>query len=215
MDVEFWASRVNSVNHVSAMQATRLNSETYLCLDDSEGDDDLRSCFPCPFCYVDIEVPLLCTHLQEEHCFDLKNAVCPVCAANLGKDMIGHFTVQHSHLLKRRRKSQRTGLWTTNSSGVSKELRELSSFIGITSSDRGNSADVAPDPLLSPFLCGLVLPDAKSNQEASLEDEKVATIASDSKSLGQSVLDEAQEQANKEARQRAAFVQQLLLSTIF
>ncbi|XP_068667189.1 protein DEHYDRATION-INDUCED 19 homolog 5-like [Aristolochia californica] len=215
MDVEFWASRVNSAKHVSAMQAARLNSETYLCLDDSEGDDDLRSCFPCPFCYVDIEVPLLCTHLLEEHCFDVKNAVCPVCAANLGKDMIGHLTMQHSHLLKRRRKSQRTGLWTTNSSGVSKELRELSSFIGITSSNRGTSADTAPDPLLSPFLCGLVLPDAKSNQEASLEDDKVASIASDSKSSGRSAPDAFQEQADEEARQRAAFVQQLLLATIF
>ncbi|XP_068666510.1 protein DEHYDRATION-INDUCED 19 homolog 6-like [Aristolochia californica] len=213
MDVEFWTSMVNSAKHISVMQATRLNSETYLCLDDSEGDDDLQSCFPCPFCYGDIEVPLLCTHLQEEHCFDVKNAVCPVCAANLGKDMIEHFTVQHSHLLKRRRKLQRTGLWTN--SGVSKELQELSSFIGITASNRRNTTDDAPDPLLSPFLCGLVLPDVKSNQEACLEDDKVALIASDSKSSGQSVPDAVPEQADEEARERAAFVQQLLLATIF
>lgn len=26
--------------------------------------------------------------------------VCPVCAENLGRDMIGHFTVQHAHMLK-------------------------------------------------------------------------------------------------------------------
>lgn len=43
-------------------------------LDDAEGDDR-KPCFPCPFCYVDIEVTTLCIHLQEEHCFDFKNAV--------------------------------------------------------------------------------------------------------------------------------------------
>ena len=42
---------------------------------DSDGEDDARSYFPCPFCCVEIEVPVLCSHLQEEHCFDLKNAV--------------------------------------------------------------------------------------------------------------------------------------------
>lgn len=51
-------------------------TDTHLALDDSEGDDDAKSCFLCPFCYVDIEVPMLCNHLEEEHCFDFKNAVC-------------------------------------------------------------------------------------------------------------------------------------------
>lgn len=35
----------------------------------------MRAWFPCPFCYVDIEVQAICVHLQEEHCFDLRNAV--------------------------------------------------------------------------------------------------------------------------------------------
>lgn len=26
--------------------------------------------------------------------------VCPICAANLGKDALGHFTVQHAHSIK-------------------------------------------------------------------------------------------------------------------
>lgn len=47
-----------------------------MAIDDSDGDEDARAYFPCPFCYVDIEVHLLCSHLQDEHCFDLKNAVC-------------------------------------------------------------------------------------------------------------------------------------------
>ncbi|XP_077228847.1 protein DEHYDRATION-INDUCED 19 homolog 5-like isoform X1 [Tasmannia lanceolata] len=221
MDVDFWASRVHSAKHLSATQAARLNSDAHLNLDDSEGDDDVRACFPCPFCYFDIELRVLCTHLEEEHCFDVKNAVCPVCAANLGKDMIGHFTMQHSHLLKRRRKSQRTGPWTNSTAMLSKELRGLSSFLGVASTNgRGNKPESAPDPLLSPFLCGLALPDASGNLEASTSID--ARVASDLKSSEPSSYDGAQEQTDeermqrdKERMQRATFVQQLLLSTIF
>lgn len=130
--------------------------DNHLVLDEFEGDEDARAYFPCPFCYVEIEVNLLCSHLQIEHCFDLKNAVttpstllcliadysmnlihcraqdsctiwyikekrgkcsevqvsdklnlllqkfqvCPLCAANLGKDATGHFTAQHASSLK-------------------------------------------------------------------------------------------------------------------
>lgn len=50
-------------------------TDNHIVLDDSEGDDDFRAFFPCPFCYVEIDVNILCKHLQNEHCFDLKNAV--------------------------------------------------------------------------------------------------------------------------------------------
>eukprot|EP00262_Sarcandra_glabra_P008526 TRINITY_DN2205_c0_g1_i3.p1 TRINITY_DN2205_c0_g1~~TRINITY_DN2205_c0_g1_i3.p1 ORF type:complete len:218 (-),score=29.48 TRINITY_DN2205_c0_g1_i3:276-929(-) len=217
MDVEFWASRVNATKHLTAMQAARLSSETHLSLDDSEGDDDVRACFPCPFCYVDIEVHVLCTHLQEEHCFDVKNAVCPVCAANMGKDMIGHFTVQHSHLVKQRRKSQRTGIWTNSSGMFGKQMRELSSFhITASANGRGNAPDTAPDPLLSPFLCGLLLPDPIINQDAnSSMGTSSASISLDEKSTEPSTSNGDQEQGSEERRQRAEFFQQIIMSTIF
>lgn len=50
-------------------------TDNHLNMDGSEGEDDSRAYFPCPFCYVEIELHALCSHLQEEHCFDLKNAV--------------------------------------------------------------------------------------------------------------------------------------------
>lgn len=64
--------------HVSYYFCLIFDCETdnHFALDDSEGDDEAKSCFPCPFCYVDIEVPVLCNHLEEEHCFEFKNAVC-------------------------------------------------------------------------------------------------------------------------------------------
>ncbi|XP_043726088.1 protein DEHYDRATION-INDUCED 19 homolog 5-like [Telopea speciosissima] len=214
MDVDFWTSRVQSANHLTAMQAARLNFENHLSLDDYEGDDDIRACFPCPFCYVEIEVPVLCAHLQEEHCFDVKNAVCPLCAANLGKDMIGHFTLQHAHMLKRR-KPQRSGLWTSSSSMLGKELQELNAFLGATSTiGRGSATDSTPDPLLSPFLCSIVLSDTKDGQDTHSKNDLPAS--SDIKSMEPpSTSDDAPEQDYRERNQRAEFFQQLILSTIF
>ncbi|KAL3512728.1 hypothetical protein ACH5RR_025445 [Cinchona calisaya] len=53
MDVDFWAARVHTAKHLSDVQAARLNnSESHLTMDD-EGEDDVRACFPCPFCSVE------------------------------------------------------------------------------------------------------------------------------------------------------------------
>uniref|UniRef100_A0A5B6ZIX7 Uncharacterized protein n=1 Tax=Davidia involucrata TaxID=16924 RepID=A0A5B6ZIX7_DAVIN len=212
MDMDFWTSRVHSAKHLSAVQAARLNnSENHLNIDDSKGDDDARACFPCPFCYVDIEVPVLCSHLQEEHCFDFKNAVCPLCAANLGKDVIGHFTVQHAHSVKRRRKSQKSNFWSNTSAMLGKDLRELSSFLGSNSMNgRGNVHESAPDPLLSPFLFNI----PRGNKQDECSSDTASTIY-DVKSSKPSILDEVQEEDYEEKSQRAAFCQQLILSTIF
>lgn len=218
MDVDFLASRVQSVKHLSAMQASRLNSETNICLDDFEADDDMGACFPCPFCNVDIEVAALRAHLQEEHCFDVKNAVCPVCAENLGRDIIAHFSMQHSHLLKRRRKSQRTGLWNS-AAFLGKEHQELNFFFGdgpASISGRTNTTDSMPDPLLSPFLCGLSLTDARNNNDTSSGiDSTVASASSDVLSTEPFKSNRDQEQDDEERRHRAEFIQQLVLSTVF
>ncbi|OVA20591.1 Drought induced 19 protein-like [Macleaya cordata] len=213
MDVDLWASRVHSATHLTAMQTSRLHSENHLIMVGSDGDEDVQACFPCPFCYVEIEVPVLCTHLQEEHCFDVKNSVCPVCAENLGKDMIGHFTVQHSHMLKRRRKSQRSGQWTNSSAMLGKELRELSSFLGVNSTFKGNTLDSAPDPLLSPFLCSMSVPEPKVTEDTC--SSITASTNSDVKSKESSTSDEAREQDYQEKSERAEFFQQLVLSMIF
>ncbi|KAJ6375496.1 hypothetical protein OIU77_000478 [Salix suchowensis] len=105
MDADFWTSRVHSAKKLSAIQAATRNSGNHLAMDDSDGDDNSRAYFPCPFCYVEIEVHVFCSHLQDEHCFALKNAVCPLCAANLGKDAIEHFIVHHAGSMKHRRKT--------------------------------------------------------------------------------------------------------------
>ncbi|PIN26368.1 hypothetical protein CDL12_00880 [Handroanthus impetiginosus] len=183
MDVDFWAARVH--RHIPSVQSARLsNSGNHIVLED-EGSDEVRAWFPCPFCYVEIEVPLLCVHLQEEHCFDLKNA--------------------------RRRKSQKSGFWNNISTNIVKDLRELSSFLGTNSiSGPGSVNEPAPDPLLSPFLCNVPLTVPKDTQK---DVSSYDAATSDAESKKSYPPDE--EEDSEEKIQRAAFVQELLFSTIF
>ncbi|KAJ6882312.1 hypothetical protein NC651_028802 [Populus alba x Populus x berolinensis] len=176
------------------------STDNHLAMDDSDGDDNSRAYFPCPFCYVEIEVHLFCGHLLDEHCFDLKNAVCPLCAANLGKDAIGHFIVQHASSLKHRRKHKKSGLWTGSSAMLGKDL---SSFLGSSTNSRANTHESAPDPLLSPFLGNLSLSDPRQSQH----DEPSNISASHSKSSGMSSLDRGSQVDYEEQRQKSTFVQ--------
>ncbi|CAA2973607.1 Hypothetical predicted protein [Olea europaea subsp. europaea] len=209
MDVDFWAAGVHSAKKFSALQDASLdNSSNHLIIDD-EGDDEMRAWFPCPFCYVEIEVPVLCIHLQEEHCFDLKNAVCPICAANLGKNAIGHFTMQHAHSIKRRKKTQKSGFWSNISTNIVMDIRELSSY---SMSGQINGSEPAPDPLLSPFLYSVLLSDSKDSQK---DVTSYIAATSDVESKKPSLAEEIQEQDYEEMRQRATFLQELIASTIF
>uniref|UniRef100_A0ACD5XCG0 Uncharacterized protein n=1 Tax=Avena sativa TaxID=4498 RepID=A0ACD5XCG0_AVESA len=107
-------------------------------------EGELWEYFPCPFCYIEVEIPFIRNHLQEEHCFDTRNAVCPICAENLGKDMSAHFRFQHSHLLKRRKPSK-----ASSSPGKEAAYEEVNPYMMSRSRQ-----DPEPDPLLSHFICG-------------------------------------------------------------
>lgn len=94
-------------------------------------------------------MPFICSHLQEEHCFDTRNAVCPICAENLGKDMSAHFRFQHSHLLKRRKPFKPSSSpWPA--AAATPPAYEVNPYM---MSSRP-CQDPEPDPLLSQFICG-------------------------------------------------------------
>ncbi|KAJ8536518.1 hypothetical protein K7X08_034919 [Anisodus acutangulus] len=215
MDVDFWAARINSARHLSAVQTNRLsNYDSLSNVDNTEGEEDVKAWFPCPFCYVEIEVQMLCNHLQEEHCFDFKNAVCPICAATLGKDPLGHFTIHHAQSVKRRRKYQKSGFWNNATAISAKDSHELHSFFCTNLMvGRYNLQEPATDPLLLPFLCSM----APSDPKDGLQDKSPGSVAAspDVESSKLPVSDPALEEQYEEKRQRAAFVQELIASTIF
>ena len=58
--------------------------------------------------------------------------------------------------LQHRRKSQKSGFWNTSSALAGKEFHKR---------DRDDTHDFAPDPLLSPFVCGLPFLEPKETSQ--------------------------------------------------
>ncbi|XP_052155157.1 protein DEHYDRATION-INDUCED 19 homolog 6 isoform X2 [Oryza glaberrima] len=178
------------------------------------GDDEWWEYIPCPFCYIEVEVPFLCDHLQEEHCFDMKNAVCPICADNLDKDTDEHFRVQHSHLLKRRKSSSFS--CKPSSAAADKGSYEEDSYFEAPSHCMGRPApDSSPDPLLSQFICCSLAPPVDSPRRSEADAEGHGSSSSDDqKRREQGVMDDASKEELEERLQIIEFVKQMLMTTI-
>ncbi|CAN4099269.1 unnamed protein product [Withania somnifera] len=165
MDVDFWTTKINSAKNLSAVQCTHLSNSVSHLNEENEAED-VRAWFPCPFCYVDIEVPTLCSHLQDEHCFELTDAVYPICAATLGKDPTRHFSFQHAHSVKRRRRNYlKPGFWNNDTAMIGKDPIKITSLLAKNSEfSQYIIQEYAPDPLLLPFLCNAPPSDPKCRQ---------------------------------------------------
>ncbi|KAJ6814264.1 putative protein DEHYDRATION-INDUCED 19-like protein 6 isoform X1 [Iris pallida] len=124
--------------------------------------------------------------------------------------MTAHFTVQHSHMLKRR-KPQRDSM----TAAVERELpHDLSSPLGASlSKRRGNTSDTATDPLLLSFIS---YPSSVDDQEANSDIARRGGVSSvHAQSLKPSMANQILEHDLEVLSQRAEFFQQMLLSTIF
>uniref|UniRef100_A0A0D9WBV7 Drought induced 19 protein type zinc-binding domain-containing protein n=1 Tax=Leersia perrieri TaxID=77586 RepID=A0A0D9WBV7_9ORYZ len=178
------------------------------------GDDEWWEYIPCPFCYIEVEVPFLCDHLQEEHCFDMKNAVCPICADNLDKDTDEHFRVQHSHLLKRR-KSSSCKPSSAEAADKGSSYEEDSYSEAPSSHCMGRPVpDSSPDLLLSQFICCSIAPPIDSPRGSEVEVDGHVSSSSDDQRKEQGVMDDASKQELEERLQRIEFVKQMLMTTI-
>ncbi|KAK7330546.1 hypothetical protein VNO77_24741 [Canavalia gladiata] len=171
----------------------------YSAIHYSDVENDGQSDFQrCPFCDFEIEVPLLCSNFEEEHCSALKNVVCPVCEESLGKDAIMQFTHSSSQ------KTEKSSIWSGNSA-----------MFGKKSATRGNKHESIPDPLLSQFVCNMPVPNPSNihpDEDSSSCDKDI--VIPDAKRSGTDAADMGDEQDQQERSLRAAFVQQLVFSTI-
>ncbi|KAL2321761.1 hypothetical protein Fmac_026140 [Flemingia macrophylla] len=202
MDFDFRAS-FHSVKHLSAMQAARLHSDNYSVIQYTDVDNDGWCDVRCPFCDFEIEVPVQCSNVEEEHCLALKNVVCPVCEENLGKDAIMQFT--HSSSRKWAWKPEKSSIWSGNPAMLGKKL-----------ATRGNKPESIQDPLLSPFICNVPVPNTNNfhSDENSSSSNKDIDIPN-AKRTGTDAPDMGDEKDQQERKLKAAFVQQLVFSTIF
>ncbi|XP_028248080.1 protein DEHYDRATION-INDUCED 19 homolog 4-like [Glycine soja] len=210
MDSDSWIStRMSS-------SSRRYHSRSDLYVEESEGSDDFRAEFLCPFCAEDYDVVSLCCHIDDHHPIQAKNGVCPICGKKVGLDLVGHITTQHGNFLRvqRKRRVRKVGSGSTMSI-LRKELREgaLQSLLG--GSSYLASCNSEPDPLLSSFMFNpAVTDDSASAKPPSVEDALVKESSKDDFLERKPQQLQLSEEDQVEKARRFEFVQGLLMSTI-
>lgn len=195
----------------------RYHSRSDLYMEESEGNDDFRAEYLCPFCAEDYDVVSLCCHIDDHHPIQAKNGVCPVCGKKVGVDLVGHITTQHGSFLRVQRKRRvRKGGSGSTITMLRRELREgaLQSLLG--GSTFIGSSNSEPDPLLSSFMFSPLVADESSSATppASIQGALVKESSKDYFLERKPKQLQLSEEDKVENARRFEFVQGLLLSTI-
>ncbi|XP_059670663.1 protein DEHYDRATION-INDUCED 19 homolog 4-like isoform X2 [Cornus florida] len=168
MDSDFWTSRLAAAkrqltlqqhhhhhhNHHHSSQLDRLN------IDDFEVEDEVRPDFPCPYCFEDFDIASLCSHLEDEHSFESKVTVCPICSVKVARDMLSHITLQHGHLFKLQRRRRLRRVAIPNGQALSllgRDLRETHLQVLLGGGGYRSSNTSSSNAVTDPFLSSLVL----------------------------------------------------------
>lgn len=228
MDSDFWTSRLAAAKRQYTLQHHQNSQLDRLSIDDFEVEEEVRPDFPCPYCYEEYDIASLCSHLEYEHSFESKVAVCPICSVKVARDMLNHITLQHGHLFKLQRRRRLRRVAIPNSQALSllgRDLREAHLQVllggGGFRSSNANASNAVTDPFLSSLVLNFPGCDAEeisksavSNVEDTTVDNMTSTETWKS-SFYSSLSYEEREQKMKQATVRATFMQDLLLSTLF
>ncbi|KAL5715792.1 RING-type E3 ubiquitin transferase [Ranunculus cassubicifolius] len=230
MDSDLWTSRLAAAKRQYNLQHHHNSQLDRLSIDDFEVEEEVRPDFACPYCFEDYDIASLCSHLEDEHPFESKATVCPVCSVKVTRDMLNHITLQHGHLFKmqRRRRLRRVAL--PNSQALSllgRDLREahLQVLLGGSGYRSSSTTNAATSAATDSFLSSLVMnfPSSEVDEISKsavlgVEDTSIKSVAPKpiwKTSFDPSLSTEEREQKMKQATMRAGFVQDLVLSTLF
>ncbi|KAJ0597752.1 putative drought induced 19 type, zinc-binding protein [Helianthus annuus] len=213
----------NSINDDDSFSSRFLNHlpvGSYIDLEDSEDEEEESNLeMVCPYCSEGFDALGLCVHLEDQHPLEIKLGVCPLCASNLGKNMISHLIIQHQGVLKGlcKRKLHDDDSFSIVSL-LRKKLQEHSRTRQKESASVTSSTNSATDPLLFSFV---------NNSPQSLEPQVDSSAeSSSSKILSKYELSESNSDggiptgflSSKDHQEKALksdFMQTMLLSTIF
>ncbi|KAF5474442.1 hypothetical protein F2P56_006341 [Juglans regia] len=228
MDSDFWTSRLAAAKRQYTLQHHHQSSHLdRLSIDEFEVDDEVRPDFPCPYCYEDFDIVSLCSHLEDEHSFESKVTVCPICSVKVARDMLSHITLQHGHLFKLQRRRRLRRVAIPNSQALSllgRDLREAHLQVllggGAHRSNSVNMSTAATDPFLSSLILNFPASEAEeisksvaaSAEDASAKNEAPAHIWKSS--FDPSLSYEEREKRIRQAAGRAGFLQDVLFSTL-
>lgn len=201
MDEDLWAARLSLAN---ALQQP---------WDEASDDDGVCAEFTCPYCDEDYDIVTLCSHMEEEHLFEPKGAVCPVCAAKVPQDMVAHIILQHGHLFKLQRRHRLMTVGVPPAATLFKEYGEmLLQALRISDGSLTNTTD-----LLSALAYSFPMFESEElvmqNEYIDGEAPNMSSTKHQNTRLDVYLSVEEREQKMKQESLRASFVQQLLLST--
>jgi len=217
MEDDAWNFDVSIASRNYHQSTTESQSDLCIDLEEFEGDDELKTEHPCPFCPEDFDLVGLFCHIDEEHPIEANAGVCPICATRVEMNMVGHITTQHGNISKSWHKLK---LWKGESystlSFSRKEFQDghFQSFpTGLSSVV--STSKMAPDPLLSFIYNAPAVDESESIQpdsstEVSIEDENSDEPFSERSSQPSALSDKDQ----MEKARRCDFVQELLFFTI-
>ncbi|KAI3675995.1 hypothetical protein L1987_85591 [Smallanthus sonchifolius] len=199
MDADSWAARLSSTSKRYQYVLQSRSSDMFMGFEDVEMDDDMREEFPCPFCTGYFDIVGLCCHIDDEHHLVSKN---------------GFVKSLTESYMQQKRKS-RKGSSISTLSLLRRELREgnLQSLFG-GSSYLGQSANAAPDPLLSSFISPIGDDLGSTQFNSSAESVAVTKSTSEKASERKPQLPPMSIEDKEERSKRSEFVQGMLLSTI-
>lgn len=228
MDSDLWISRLAAAKRHYSLQHQHNHQLDRLGMEDFELEEEVRPDFPCPYCYEDHDLSSLCSHLEDDHPFESKAAVCPICSVKVARDMLSHITLQHGHLFKLQRRRRLRRVAIPNSQALSllgRDLREAHLQVLLGSGGYQSNNTAAPTTVTDSLLSSLVLnfptsevedmPKSTISTAESFSTKKTSSLQTWKSSLDLSLSHEEREQKRRQATVRASFMQDLLLTTLF
>uniref|UniRef100_M1CKT9 Protein DEHYDRATION-INDUCED 19 homolog 6 n=1 Tax=Solanum tuberosum TaxID=4113 RepID=M1CKT9_SOLTU len=110
----------------------------------------------------------MCCNFRER---SYRTFFCATCTLSKGRHIfrfknINQLNLTRLLLLQRRRNYLKPGFWNNAAAMIGKDPREMASFFGTDSAfGRYKVQELAPDPLLLPFLCNFAPSDLKCRQQ--------------------------------------------------
>ncbi|KAF7818167.1 protein DEHYDRATION-INDUCED 19-like protein 3-like [Senna tora] len=209
-----------------------------LCIDfeEADGDDELTTAFPCPFCADNFDLLELWCHIDELHSTEAKTGICPLCVSWVGTNLVEHISAQHRNILMISLLSNSmnyvTSSFTRDHSQHKSGYRKLESYQTLSLSRKdledgdgycqsytaGSSPEISTsmtvrDPLLS-FLYNAASADERENVQPDSSSELHMEEVSKESMLARDVQPSLSDKDQMGKAQQREFVQGLLMSTI-
>lgn len=220
---DIWTARIPTAKRLHSLQPLQATTDGQVSIDEVEAEEvDTAAEFPCPHCHEEMDASALCAHLEDEHPFTSRAAAtCPVCAAKVVKDLVGHISTQHGHYLKMHRWRKFKSAGATPNATLSLLGKVLhKAYTGNLLEGTSLAGSLLTTDVLVPHL-GNSVPITVLMAATNVDESRAAPKhphPSLSQQLKLNVVvplsEEERQEKQKQAELRAKFVQELLLSTL-